>query len=77
MILEKFQNNCGIVYCVRRQDVVDVVYEFKKYGVSVIYVYGVLSDIDRKKNEELWSNDNVKVMCVIKCFGMGINKGNV
>lgn len=54
-----------------------MVYEFKKYGVSVIYVYGVLSDIDRKKNEELWSNDNVKVMCVIKCFGMGINKGNV
>lgn len=54
-----------------------MVYEFKKYGVSVIYVYGVLSDIDCKKNEELWSNDNVKVMCVIKCFGMGINKGNV
>ncbi|XP_068745692.1 ATP-dependent DNA helicase RecQ-like [Montipora capricornis] len=77
MILEKFQNNCGIVYCARRQDAVDVAHELKKYGVSVTYVHGALSDIDRKKNEELWSNDNAKVMCATKCFGMGINKGNV
>lgn len=30
-----------------------------------------------KKNEELWSDGNAKVMCATKCFGMGINKGDV
>ena len=77
IIQEKFQNDCGIVYCGRRQDAVDMAQELKKHNITVNYVHGSLSDTDRKKNEELWSNGNVNVMCATKCFGMGINKGDV
>ncbi|KAJ7388111.1 hypothetical protein OS493_039752 [Desmophyllum pertusum] len=44
------------------QDAVDMAQELKKHNISVTYVHGTLSDTDRKKNEELWSNGNVKVM---------------
>ena len=77
ILQEKFQNSCGIVYCARRQDAVDMAQELKKHNISVTYVHGTLSDTDRKKHEELWSNGNAKVMCATKCFGMGINKEDV
>lgn len=51
--------------------------ELKKHNISVTYVHGTLSNTDRKKNEELWSNGNAKVMCATKCFRMGINKEEV
>ncbi|XP_020626444.1 ATP-dependent DNA helicase Q-like 1 isoform X2 [Orbicella faveolata] len=77
ILQEKFQNSCGIVYCARRQDAMDMAQELKKHNISVTYVHGTLSDTDRKKHEELWSNGNAKVMCATKCFGMGINKEDV
>ena len=77
IVHEKFQNDCGIVYCARRQDAVDMAQELKKHSNTVTYVHGTLSDTDRKKNEELWNNGTAKVMCATKCFGVGINKGDV
>ena len=77
IVHDRFQNDCGIVYCVRRQDAVDMAQELKKHNMTVTYVHGTLSDTDRKKNEELWANGNAKVMCATKCFGMGIDKGDV
>lgn len=49
IVQEKFQNDCGIVYCARRQDAVDMAQELKKHNITVTYVHGTLSDLDRKK----------------------------
>ena len=74
---EIFQNDCGTVYYARKQDAVDKSQGLRKLNIIVAYVHITLSDTDRKKKEELSSNGNAKVMCVAKCFGMGINKGDV
>ena len=68
---------CGIVYCAQRQNVVEVAHQLKEKSVTVTYVHGALSDMERAKKGEQWSNGNALVMYVTKCFGMRIDKADV
>ena len=77
MISERFIFECGIVYCARRQDVVDIAHHLKECDVSTTYVHGTLSDTERSKHLEQWTGGSAMVMCATKCFGMGINKPDV
>ena len=77
MISDRFNGMCGIIYCAKRQDAVEVAHQLKEEGITVTYVHGTLSDIDRAKNMEQWTDGHALVMCTTKCFGMGIDKADV
>ena len=77
LVCDRFDDMCGIVYCAKRQDVVEVAHQLKAKGVTVTYVHGALSNMERAKNMEQWTNDSALVMCATKCFGMGIDKADV
>ena len=68
---------CGIIYCAKRQDAVEVAHQLKEEGITVTYVHGTISDIDRAKNMEQWTDGHALVTCATKCFGMGIDKADV
>lgn len=38
-IKNEYPNQCGIVYCVERKDIVDVAYHLKKGGTSVVFFH--------------------------------------
>ena len=77
LISERFPYVCGIVYCARHQDVVDIAHHLKESDVSTIHVHGTLSNTERSKHLEQWTGGNAMVMCATKCFGTGINKPDV
>ena len=77
LMSERFPYVCGIAYCARRQDVVDIAHHLKECDVSTAYVHGTLSHTERSKHLEQWIGGNAMVMCATKCFGMGINKPDV
>ena len=68
---------CGTVYCAKRQDAVQVAHQLKEEGITVTYVHGTLSDTERAKNMEQWTDGHTLVVCATKCFGMGIDKADV
>ncbi len=75
--LEKYPNQSGIIYCFSRKQV-DELYEelhYRKYSVRPYHAG--LSDAQRKKHQEEFIKDDVKIIVATIAFGMGINKPNV
>ena len=71
------RNECGIVYCLSRQNCEDVANYLTRQGLSADYYHGALEQDERERKQQQWSSDNVKVLCATVAFGMGINKPDV
>ncbi|KYN19857.1 PREDICTED: Bloom syndrome protein homolog isoform X1 [Trachymyrmex cornetzi] len=77
MIMTKFKNTCGIVYCLSRKDCEDYAAHMKKNGIKVLSYHAGLSDTQRSNCQGKWISDEVHVICATIAFGMGIDKPNV
>lgn len=75
--LEQYPDQSGIIYCFSRRQVDDLCIDLADRGFSVRPYHAGLSDIDRKKNQELFIRDEIRIMVATIAFGMGINKPNV
>ncbi len=67
----------GIIYCATRKDVEQVYKNLVKQGIKAGYYHGGLTDDVRKKEQERFAFDEVRVMVATNAFGMGIDKSNV
>ncbi|XP_032687274.1 Bloom syndrome protein homolog isoform X2 [Odontomachus brunneus] len=77
MIMTKFKNVCGIVYCLSRKDCDDYAAHLKKNGIKALSYHAGLSDNQRSNCQGKWISDEVRVICATIAFGMGIDKPNV
>ena len=77
IFLENKINESGIIYCLSRKQTEDVS-EFlnKKNYRAIPYHAGQESNV-RKKNQEIFMNDNGVIMVATIAFGMGIDKSNI
>jgi len=75
--LEKFPNQSGIIYCLTRKQVDELAEILITEGFSVKPYHAGLSDVERRKNQELFIRDDVQIMVATIAFGMGINKPNI
>ena len=75
--LRRYPNQSGIIYCTARKTVDSLANQLKEMGFSVLPYHAGLDDFIRKKNQELFINDDVQIMVATVAFGMGINKSNV
>jgi RecQ family ATP-dependent DNA helicase len=71
------QGQCGIVYCARRKDTVDLAHELKSANINAVFVHGDLNDLERRKHERAWTIGLAQVICATKSFGMGIDRKDV
>ena len=76
-ILEKHDNDSGIIYCSTRKKVEELVAELKNEGLSATMYHAGLDDDIRKKNQEDFVYDRKNIMVATNAFGMGIDKSNV
>jgi ATP-dependent DNA helicase RecQ len=76
-MLKKFKDQSGIIYCTSRKQVEELAEELQDKGYSVLPYHAGLEDATRKKNQELFIKDEVKIIVATIAFGMGINKHNV
>lgn len=75
--LKKNLNKSGIIYASTRKEVdnLHAYLSLKKYNVGKYHAG--LNEKERKKNQEMFINDEIKIMIATNAFGMGIDKSNV
>ena len=75
--LNLYSGRSGIVYCSSRKRV-EQLYESLSYeGYSVTKYHAGLDKEERKRNQELFINDEKEIIIATNAFGMGIDKSNV
>jgi ATP-dependent DNA helicase RecQ len=67
----------GIVYCHARRTTESLAERLVADGVKAKAYHAGLDAGERSRNQELFSRDEVPVVCATIAFGMGINKSNV
>ena len=76
-VLERHQDQSGIVYCATRKRVEQVWQVLRDAGFSVTRYHAGLSDAERRANQEDFSFDQARIMVATNAFGMGIDKADV
>jgi len=71
------ENNSGIIYAATRKEVDNLHILLRKRGYDVGKYHAGLNDEERKKNQEAFIRDDIKIMVATNAFGMGIDKSDV
>ncbi len=76
-VLEKHNNEAGIIYCLRRRDVDAISEELKSRGIdNVPYHAGMLNN-ERRAAQAKFTHEEVNLIVATIAFGMGIDRSNI
>ena len=70
-------HGAGIVYCLSRRQVDELAAQLNADGVPALPYHAGLQSGERRRNQEAFIRDDVRVMVATIAFGMGINKPDV
>lgn len=78
ILLSRFRNLCGIVYCLSKNESVEVSkYLNEKCKVKTVHYHAGLAARQRVAVQKKWHAGEVQVVCATIAFGMGIDKPDV
>lgn len=78
LIRDCFGNMCGIVYCLSKNECVEVsTYLNEKCKIKTSYYHAGLAARQRVAVQKKWHTGEVQVICATIAFGMGIDKPDV
>lgn len=76
-IQANYQNESGIVYCLSRKKVEETAAWLKTQGINAYPYHAGMEAADRKRNQDIFINEEKIVVVATIAFGMGIDKPNV
>ncbi|HEY2459663.1 MAG TPA: RecQ family ATP-dependent DNA helicase [Candidatus Acidoferrum sp.] len=76
-ILRKYQGSNVIVYAPTINRVEETVDFLEEQGIPAIGYHGKMDNDTRRRNQERWMSDEVRVLVGTIAFGLGINKASV
>jgi ATP-dependent DNA helicase RecQ len=71
------KDDSGIVYCHTRKTTETLADRLVEDGIKAVPYHAGLEPATRVRNQDLFSRDDVQVVCATVAFGMGVNKSNV
>lgn len=75
--LEERPDQAGIIYCLRRADVDDMVHALKNWGYQAMGYHAGMDAEQRKKVQEAFRAEECNLICATVAFGMGIDRPDV
>jgi ATP-dependent DNA helicase RecQ len=75
--LESRREESGIIYCLSRNSTENLAADLQAEGFSALPYHAGLDKASRDRHQELFLNDEVKIVVATIAFGMGIDKSNV
>lgn len=76
-ILDKSEDESGIIYCLSRVEAEDLYKILREYNYNVGIYHGGMEDSLKESMQEDFLCEKIKVMICTNAFGMGINKSNI
>ncbi|XP_075535803.1 ATP-dependent DNA helicase Q1-like [Dermacentor variabilis] len=77
LILGRFKDQCGIVYCFSIKETDELAEELKGYGIAADSYHASMQPQRRSNVHTLWMHGKLLVIVATIAFGMGIDKPNV
>lgn len=77
LIRDRFKDVSGIVYCLSKNECVDVAKFLNKCKIKSVYYHAGLASRQRVAAQKQWHTGEVQVVCATIAFGMGIDKPDV
>ena len=71
------RDESGIIYCLRRKDTEKMAADLTRLGIKAEAFHAAMSASENQRVQRDVINDDLKVVCAIIAFGMGIDKSNV
>ena len=75
--LKDRRDESGIVYCLSRNSVDTLAEDLREEGFQALPYHAGLDNETRARNQQLFINDDIKIIVATIAFGMGIDKSNV
>ena len=75
--VKRHEDESGIIYCATKKNVDSVYALLLQYGIAAGRYHAGLSLEERKRNQDDFTYDRIRVMVATNAFGMGIDKSNV
>ncbi len=76
-LVRSYEGQSGIIYCSTRKNTELVCDELNREGIPCTRYHAGLPDEERRRNQDDFLYDRVRVMAATNAFGMGIDKSNV
>ncbi|KAL5786742.1 hypothetical protein ACOSQ2_009134 [Xanthoceras sorbifolium] len=78
LIKDRFSNQCGIVYCLSKNECAEVSnFLNEKCKIKTVYYHAGLAARQRVAVQKKWHTGEVQIVCATIAFGMGIDKPDV
>ncbi|OMO86312.1 hypothetical protein CCACVL1_09646 [Corchorus capsularis] len=78
LLKDRFQNQCGIVYCLSKNECAEVSNFLNgKCKIRTVYYHAGLAAQQRVTVQKKWYQGEVQIVCATIAFGMGIDKPDV
>ncbi|KAK1293897.1 ATP-dependent DNA helicase Q-like 1 [Acorus calamus] len=78
LLQERFKNMCGIIYCLSKNECVEVSsYLNEKCKIKTVFYHAGIGARKRIAVQQSWHTGEAQVVCATIAFGMGIDKPDV
>ena len=76
-VLDRHRGESGIIYCTSRREVDALAEWLNGLGTTALPYHAGLADAERRRNQDLFLNEEVDIIVATVAFGMGIDRSDV